>query len=58
MSLHNKMHQLQALLEIEKPDIVVGTETWFNHVILTIELMPPIYQVFRRNRKRVLLAVE
>ena len=48
-SLHNKIPQFQALLEMEKPDIVVGTETWLNHTILTIELMPPAYQVFRRD---------
>ena len=40
-SLRNTIAQFQALLEIEKPDIVVGTETWLNHTILTSELMPP-----------------
>ena len=40
-SLRNKIPQFQALLEIEKPDIVVGTETLLNHTILTSELMPP-----------------
>ena len=45
-SLHNKIPQFQALLEIEKPDIVVGTETWLNHTILTSELMPLTCQVF------------
>ena len=46
LSLHNKIHQFQALLENEKPDIVVGTDTWLNHTILTSELMPTTYQVF------------
>ena len=50
-SLHNKIAQFQALLEIEKADIVVGTETWLNHTILTSELMPPTYQVFRSDRQ-------
>ena len=30
---------------------MVGTETWLNHTILTSELMPPTYQVFRRDRQ-------
>ena len=47
--LHNKIPQFQALLEIEKPYIVVATETWLNHAILTSELMPPTCQVFRRD---------
>ena len=50
-SLRNTIAQFQTLLEIEKPDIVVGTETWLNHTILTSELMPPTYQVFRRDRQ-------
>ena len=50
-SLRNKIPHFQALIEIEKPDIVVGTETWLNHTILTSELMPPTYQVFRRDRQ-------
>ena len=29
---------------------MVGTETWLNHTIITSELMPPTYQVFRRDR--------
>ena len=37
----HKIAQFQSLLEIEKADIVVGTETWLNHTILTSELMPP-----------------
>ena len=40
-SLRNKIPQFQALLEIEKSDFVVGTETCLNHTILTSELMPP-----------------
>ena len=50
-SLRNKILQFQALLEMEKPDFVVGTETFLNHAILTRELMPPTYQVFRRDRQ-------
>ena len=50
-SLHNKILQFQALLAIEKPDFVVGTETWLNHTILTSELMPPAYQVFCRDHQ-------
>ena len=48
-SLCNKIPQFQDLLEIEKPDIVVGTKTWINHAILTSELMPLAYQVFCRD---------
>ena len=50
-SLRNKIPKFQALLEIDKPDIVVGTETWLNHAILTSELLPPTYQVFHRDRQ-------
>ena len=46
-SLRTKIPQFQTLLKFEKPDIMVGTETWLNHTILTSELMPPTYQVFR-----------
>ena len=36
---------------MKKTDIVVGAETLLNHAILTSELTPPTYQVFRRDRQ-------
>ena len=55
---------MQEYIYTTKPDIVLGTKTWLNHTILTSELMPPTYQVFRRDRQTcttgggVLLAIQ
>ena len=50
-SLRIKIPQYQALLEIEKHDIVVGSETWLDQSILASEIMPTTYQMFRRDRQ-------
>ena len=44
-----------------KPDIIIGSETWFSSYIKSAEIFPQGYKVFRRDRNRngggVLLAI-
>ena len=56
-SLRNKIPQFQALLEVEKPDIVVGTETWLNHQFSPVNSCPQHTKFSVEIVKRVQLAV-
>ncbi|MCW4309234.1 MAG: reverse transcriptase domain-containing protein [Candidatus Thiodiazotropha endolucinida] len=51
-SVRNKIPEFCALLEAEKPDIVVGTETWLTPEIANNEILPKDlgYNIFRRDR--------
>ena len=49
-SIRNKVTQFQALMETEKPDIVIGTETWLQDSTYSSELLPSSYQIFRHDR--------
>ncbi|MES9880858.1 MAG: hypothetical protein ABW185_08260, partial [Sedimenticola sp.] len=52
-SIVNKQAEFYALLDEEKPDIVVGTETWLSPNILSSELFPANlgYTPYREDRK-------
>ena len=47
----NKVPEFHCLIETEKPDIVVGTESWLSSDIHNAEIFPPGYTVFRADRK-------
>ena len=40
------------LLDSNRPDILIGTETWLDASILDSEFLPPAYKVFCRDRNR------
>ena len=50
-SIVNKVQEFWALVETEKPDIVVGTESWLHPGISDSEVFPPGYTSFRMDRK-------
>ena len=50
-SIKNKVSQLAASLDLHRPDIVIGTETWLNPSVLNSEIFPPNYTMIRKDRK-------
>ncbi|XP_072033764.1 uncharacterized protein [Amphiura filiformis] len=50
-SLKNKQAEFQVLLETEKPDVIIGSETWLNSSVNSCELFPSEYTVFRKDRE-------
>ena len=50
-SVVNKVPEFHCLIETEKPDIVIGTESWLSPDIFNGEIFPPGYTVFRADRK-------
>lgn len=49
-SIVNKTEQLEAVLLSHNPHIVVITETWLHSEICDQDLVPPAYEMFRRDR--------
>lgn len=49
-SIKNKAAELEVLIETTAPDVIIGTETWTNKDILSSELFPDTYTVYRRDR--------
>ena len=49
-SVKAKRDQFLTILEIESPDIIVGTESWLNTEMTTGEIFPSNFQVFRKDR--------
>ena len=46
-----KIHELNHLLSVQKPDIVIYNETWLKNNVLDSEVLPTnIYKVFRLDR--------
>ena len=50
LSIVNKVKEFWALVETEKPDIIVGTESWLHRDISDSEVFPPGYTPFRADR--------
>ncbi len=48
--LYNKFPDLLASIDTEKPDVIVGTESHLKSSILSPEITPPGYNIFRRDR--------
>ena len=46
----NKQGELHSILDNTKPDIVFGTESWLDHNILSSEVFPENFTVYRRDR--------
>ena len=47
----NKVPEFHYLIDSEKPDVVIGTESWLSPDISDIEIFPPWYTPFRADRK-------
>lgn len=50
-SIINKVLELEHILLAYNPDIVVITETWLNENILNNEIVPPGYELIRKDRR-------
>ena len=50
-SVVNKVPEFHCLVDAEKPDIIVGTESWLSPDICNSEVYPPGYVAFRADRK-------
>ena len=49
-SVKNKAAELGVLLELHKPDIIIGTETWLSSDHHSSEYIPAEYDVIRKDR--------
>ena len=49
-SVRGKVDQLHCEIELTDPDIVAITETWLDPTVLSSELFPPNFTVYRRDR--------
>ena len=50
-SIINKTQEFRCLIDIEKLDVVIGTESWLSPEISSGEMFPPGYTEFRADRK-------
>ena len=49
-SINKNVHETQVLIGNADPDIILGTEMWLNGNILSAEVLPTNFQVFRNDR--------
>ena len=52
-SIKNKIAELQTFISSTEPDIVLGTESWLQPEVLSCEIFPEEYAVYRKDRKTV-----
>ena len=50
-SIVNKVQNFWLMVETEKPNVIVGTESWLYPEISDSEVFPPGFTPFRRDRK-------
>ena len=50
-SIRNKKAELATCLEVDDPDVLIGTETWLDDSINSCEIFPSNYSVFRKDRQ-------
>ena len=49
-SVKNKVAELAICLDTQKPDVLIGTESWLSSGISNSEIFPPDYSVIRKDR--------
>src|SRR5207245_10553521 len=49
-SICNKVTEFECLLDSTSADIVIGTESWLDHSILSSEIFPKNMTLFRKDR--------
>ena len=50
-SINNKIAEFHTFLSSTDPDIVLGTESWLRPEVLSCEVFPEDYSVYRKDRK-------
>ena len=50
-SIKNKAPEVQVFLSNTEPDIIIGTETWLHPGVQSSEVIPPVYNTYRNDRK-------
>ena len=50
--MRSKKDDIHAFIKILEPDIIIGTETKIESSILTCEILPPNYNVMRKDRNK------
>ena len=50
-SIRNKKAELATCLEVDDPDVLIGTETWLDDSINSCEIFPSNYSIFRKDRQ-------
>ena len=48
--IRSKIPLLHSFIETEKPDVLIGTESWLNESIQTSEIFPENFCILRRDR--------
>ncbi|XP_072014731.1 uncharacterized protein [Amphiura filiformis] len=51
LSLRGKTAELAVCLDNHQPDLVIGTESWLDDSISNAEIVPPNYNVVRKDRQ-------
>lgn len=49
-SIKNKVDDFAELLDLTRPSIVIGTESWLDETISDAEVFPSDYVAYRRDR--------
>ena len=49
-SMKGKVAEILTCLEVDDPDLIIGSETWLDSSISSSEIMPSGYTVFRKDR--------
>lgn len=49
-SVKNKIAEVEVIIDKYKPDIILGNESWLNPNILSSEVFPANYTVYRKDR--------
>ena len=51
-SIVNKCTELEALLHVQNLDLLIGTESYLDEIVLSSEVFPSQYIVYRQDRNR------
>jgi hypothetical protein len=49
-SVRNKVGHFHSIIEFSEADFVFGTESWLDASVLSSEIFPPTFQVYRKDR--------
>lgn len=49
-SIRNKIDVFAALISVTNPSIVIGTESWLEESLSDLEVFPPHFAVYRKDR--------
>lgn len=49
-SVRNKAAEIEAIIDMHEPDIIIGNESWLHSGITSNEIFPDNYNIFRKDR--------